>query len=818
MFLGKIFMSHKSENKDFVEYVVNKIGRDRCVYDKYTFDEGDETIEEIIRGLNQTDLFVIFLTKAALNSKWVKRELMDAHKRLNEKQISAIYPIIIENDLRFDDKLIPKWMQSHYNIKPILSPKIAYQKIMSKLREISWGKSETTTFPIAFFGRNDEVKQFETRYSDLDKETLKCVVASGFEYIGRKSYMEYCLKKLNIMRSSNKYTLIYLDRDESIEDFIIKIMDTGLAFTDKKIQDIICADLEKKIEYVSSIIIQIQNSKQYVFVNDNGVIVKPSGEVADWFKQILATISNCIVFGISSKYKVKSYKSVASIFSISINELNSHERQAMLIKTCNDLELEVTKDDLKCISEILSGYPQQVLLASKMIEEDGIMQTIDNLYVIRDYSKDKAYMAIRFFEGNTDAMNFLNFLCSIDFVDTEILYKIFSNNSALKDIFYQFISMSICNYIGSDMQYICVSNIIRDYITRNKIELNEYYKVLLNSFVENNITNNWIEDVTLATYYSTIKQKLLKGDIPPKEIVLPSHYIKSIVQLYNNQKYKTLIKLAKSIIDNNTVVLFDKELKREFYTFFCQALAREHDNDFFNYYEKVELTDFDKKFLLGFYYRINNNPERAISNLLAAININPRSPRAKRELVNSFIILDDYDSAYIYSKENYESDTSNPYYIQSYFKCIINSNDFNDCKSLLDILLDDIAKIKSPIAQDMFAELKALYEYRVNNEAETANRIIDAALLNCERRIYLLLTKFDIAYYASNNVVMGEVLKQLKLEADKNTYYSNALNVRLAKFAYREKKPKAEIQSYIAKLKCFPENNKKKLLNSLEIF
>lgn len=817
MAFGKVFMSHKSENKDFVEYIVNKIGKDRCVYDKYTFEEGNETLQEIFRGMSQSDLFVIFLTKNALKSSWVKRELSDAYKRLNNNQLSAIFPLIIEEDLKYDDALIPRWMQNKYNIQHILSPKIATEKILNKLRELTWNMGEESNCNPPFFGRNDEVKKFETRFSNLELDNIVCVVASGFDFIGRKRYIEYCLKKLTIMRDTYKYSLITLDREEGLDDFIFKLDDLGLIPNTTARAGIISMSKSEKIKYVCSSIIKIQDLNHFIFINDYGILVKPDGKLNTWFEEIVDSIHNCTVFGIASLYKLKnSQLKTSRIFSTNILELSKSERQAMLIKTCKDLNLEVSKEDLKTISGILSGYPQQVTLAASMIDEEGISHTIKNLSTIRDYANDKAQIQIKKFEKDENAMSFLAFLCNLDFIDTEMLDKIFDENKVLQNTFHSFLSMSVCGFIGSDRQYVTVSNIIRDYISRSKIEQSEYYKHLTNSLSEENITSEWADDVTLAKYYVTIKQKILSGDLPPKELVLPSHYVKSIVHLYNSQKYSNVVSISRVILENNTDESFDSELRREFYTYFCQSLAREHNDDFFQYYKHSSLQKSDSLFLLGFYYRINNNPNKAINSLLEAIDLGNNSPRTKRELVNSYIILDDYESALKYSQENYESDTSNPFYIQSYFKCLINNSNPVP-SSILEELLENIGRCNYSVANEMKAELQALYYYHVKKDASLAIGELKSAIKHSEKKVYLLMTLFDISFLASDIDNMREAITQLSNEVENKQYYLNAYYVRKAKLCYAEKEPRNTIQKYISKLQNYPEKDKARLIERLEL-
>lgn len=203
--LGKVFLSHKSEDKDFVRYVAEKIGIDRCHYDEYTFEDGMNTLDEIMSALDSTDLFVLFISDKALDSKWVKRERVRAKKLLDQGKIKQIYPIIIDSNpaITYADERIPSWMREQYVIRRITSPKIAVQKIKARLVELTWEiapnlKNQQTYF----FGRNSEIEAFEQRRANLDKPEMVCCVASGFEGIGRKRFMDHCLKKSHILRES----------------------------------------------------------------------------------------------------------------------------------------------------------------------------------------------------------------------------------------------------------------------------------------------------------------------------------------------------------------------------------------------------------------------------------------------------------------------------------------------------------------------------------------------------------------------------------------------------------------------------------------
>ena len=73
----KAFLSHSSRDKEpYVRIVANKLGPENCHYDEWTFEAGLKTLDEIQKGLDTTDLFVLFLSDTSLNSEWVQQEIV----------------------------------------------------------------------------------------------------------------------------------------------------------------------------------------------------------------------------------------------------------------------------------------------------------------------------------------------------------------------------------------------------------------------------------------------------------------------------------------------------------------------------------------------------------------------------------------------------------------------------------------------------------------------------------------------------------------------------------------------------------------------
>lgn len=369
--MKKIFLSHSSVNKDFVEKVAKNIGLDNCVYDKYTFEDGMKTLDEIYKGLDETDIFVFFISDTALNSGWVRKERQRAKILLDKGALRRFYPIIIDDRLDYNDERIPSWMKREYNIRSIMSPQLAAKKIKARMREVVWQE-----YPILrkknnlFVGRNKEVERFEVRRADFDKQELKClVVSSVFSGIGRKAYMQHVLKKSSFMSESYTYNLIVLERHESIEDFILKISDLGKGSVD--ISQIAEMTFDEKIEIASDLVKYIQEHNEFIFINDCGVIVKPNQELVEWFEKILLNIETKVALCVASIYYLNMRKAPESIFSIRMPELDRPERNLLFKECCDISGVDILPDQKKDIAALLSGYPEQVMYTIKMIIDEG---------------------------------------------------------------------------------------------------------------------------------------------------------------------------------------------------------------------------------------------------------------------------------------------------------------------------------------------------------------------------------------------------------------------------------------------------------------
>lgn len=87
----KAFLSHSSTDKEIVREIKKKLTRACTFFDEDCFLPGDDFRETIISHIGKANLFVLFASKASLNSSWVKFELDTAYlESIKKKDIQVL--------------------------------------------------------------------------------------------------------------------------------------------------------------------------------------------------------------------------------------------------------------------------------------------------------------------------------------------------------------------------------------------------------------------------------------------------------------------------------------------------------------------------------------------------------------------------------------------------------------------------------------------------------------------------------------------------------------------------------------------------------
>jgi len=283
----KAFLSHSSQDKGYVESVATHLTTNWCIYDTFSFEEASLTAEEIVKYIEESSIFVFFISESSLTSEWVQKELLKIHELTSNGDFKKILPIIIDDKITYKHKLIPQWLKENYNIQPIKKYKKAISRIRQELLRLSWKiDNKQKTKDTLFVGRNSLIDKLEGVYRENFNPPIS-IIASGLHGIGRRSLIKEYMQKVGIADKSKYIPTITLEVNESIEDFILKLDDLGLSSITIEITKISQLTLNEKISILCNILNEIQNENELVYIEDNGCIVLPDRSLNNWFIELL---------------------------------------------------------------------------------------------------------------------------------------------------------------------------------------------------------------------------------------------------------------------------------------------------------------------------------------------------------------------------------------------------------------------------------------------------------------------------------------------------------------------------------------------------
>lgn len=179
----RAFLSHGHADKNIVREVARDLGRAAVIYDEFEFQAGDEFRDAITKGLERSDVFILFASRAGLDRDWVKFEIGLASEALIKKALSKVTTYIVDQELTHSD--LPEWMQATL-IKRETQPGL----IATDIRRIISQRLEER-IPTYFVGRRAEIEQsLEVISGFTDPDFRPPLIVYGLRGIGRRSLVQ----------------------------------------------------------------------------------------------------------------------------------------------------------------------------------------------------------------------------------------------------------------------------------------------------------------------------------------------------------------------------------------------------------------------------------------------------------------------------------------------------------------------------------------------------------------------------------------------------------------------------------------------------
>ena len=772
--MNRAFLSHSSKQKKLVSQIASNLGKQKCVYDDYEFEAGMPILDEILKGLSNTELFVLFISNDSLDSIWVQKEITETERILDKNLNNHFYPILIDNSISASDKRIPDWVKK-YLLKPMTDPFLITKKINQKLRELSIERNPLFKAKESLFvGRNSAFETLEAKMFSITDVKPSSIIVSGFDGIGRRTFLKMALKRFGKINEFYDPIYIALSTKDSIEDFILKLQDFEKENTDEFLIHLKDISFEEKIELAKQTLVKVQKSNEYVFIIDSGCIVHPSMKVANWYLNIIADkrFKNLFTLNIISRFRPSNglLKINKNLINFHLTSLSDSDTEKLFVKYSNLFNLDLKTDNAKEILGILNGIPSQVHYSVEYIANYGIVDALKNKNEIIDFGETEVYYLIDLVKAKGElAYNLLILMSSFEFVSYDLLYSIIDERDSVEKLLEDFYIIGVFDLVGANKEYIKVHYPIVDYIKRSKSKLDKKHSSKLRENIKSFISksDDEMEYGDISQLLFNIKGAILAGHKLPDRYYIPSFVLKTIVELYYEGNYKNVISLIDKMLENSKRL--DESLVREFNYWLCLCLARKSSSRFETAVETMDGADYN--YLYGFYYRFKKDYGKSENNLNRALEKYPNFQRARRELVNILLLKEDYSKALELAKANYQNQKLNAFHIQAYFICLIRKQYLTkEDKIVIEELFKNIERSYDTKAKEIGNVMKGEYAFYIKKDNASAIQILRECIKTNSSKHYAVKALQDIYEKCS----LHQPLNELNSKFEKRIYtFSN---------------------------------------------
>lgn len=736
--MAKAFLSHSSKDKEIVEKIAIQLGKNNCHYDRFTFEAGNITLDEIFKGLSDTDVFVLFISNDALESEWVYKEIRQAKILNSESKIDRIFPIIIDKTINHNDIRIPDWIRKPYNLKVFDNQVIILKKIRQLLRESNFKQyAHLREINDLFVGRSDIMPEFERKLVNIDNSKPTCIIASSFfEGMGRRTFLRNGLIKTRIIDKWYEPVPISISAKESIEDFLYKLNFVEATPEIFK-RDFAAEELQSKIDLGRKYIKKFADTNEILYIVDEGSIVLPNHNLVNWFKEIISApeLQNQVCICLISKFKpyIPNIRKLGNVLNFQVDELSKDDTQTFFIQYLAIIGQQLRPEDTRYFLDYLKGIPGQIIYAANLIKSMGVSEAKVFVNDIEEFDELRALSILEYLRDDNLSIQMLIALSKFEIISYDLVYKIFGESQEVYKSIQKLFNLTLFFSISSTHDYIKLNTSISDYINRSKLELDKDVSERIKEIAKDAIKNTLEldENSDYSEFLFTLENLIKDNKSIPAKFLIPSFILKSVIKEYNDRHYKTVIQLSTKLLENESK--FDYQIVRETRIWLCLAYCRKQDERFFEVIKHFTNHDNESKidyhFLIGFYYRNGDRMNDAESHFLEVLQIDENHSRTKRELVNVYLRKGEYMKALNWAKDNYNRFRTNILHIQAYFTCLIKKTDKTDFDlGKISELLMNASKSLDKKSKDVIREMKAEYDFYITGDANKAMTTLKESL------------------------------------------------------------------------------------------
>jgi len=289
--MNKVFLSHSSADKDVVHPVFEDLGAAIAHYDERTFEPDSTSAEEILEALSSSEVFVFFLSHAAISSEWVKKELQYANHFFFEGKIKKILVFPLKGA---DRSLLPVWLRPF-----VVQQANAVAFISTRIRTAIINlEVQSRTSSDIFIGREKDSEIIKNDLIRVQGPRPTSIVLSGVDGIGRRKLLQKTLADI-FSFLPKIFVEVELLKFEGEIDFYarahLKIAGMAGSAASKNLissEDFVHLGKAEKTAAILALLAMVADDKQLLVVKGSAEILNEDGYISPWLQSVLEGIES----------------------------------------------------------------------------------------------------------------------------------------------------------------------------------------------------------------------------------------------------------------------------------------------------------------------------------------------------------------------------------------------------------------------------------------------------------------------------------------------------------------------------------------------
>lgn len=685
--LTRAFLSHSSQDKQFVQQVFNDLGPTLAELDQVTFEPAKFNIEAILRAFDRCSVFALFASQNSVKSSWVAEEIREATRRIRDRRIKRII-VYCADKATF--KILDATLKEFNIVRVEQTPLVCARQIRGILAEVYAENTRTEVF----VARDENLADLKRLIIDPARN-FRTLAVSGFDRLGRRTLIRKLCQ--DVYGSFNIPTQsIVIDSTYSPDDIfrqLLALQYSTLERTELAAQITAFGRLgeREQIKRLSSEIRAIYEQREFVQFVDGGGIIDDDGDLSNLFAALLSEntdisdLIHILVLYRSPPDKIR--KKYTDIAFYRIPPLTDAQSEIALLHELKKRKTTLSRDKILRLVALCDGHPANLdFLVGYLFHETRLNPTrldevLGDSSEFANWKRGRASAYIGKFEFAPLERLLIGLLIRYRALPAESIVSALQsdglNPQKIGEAIARLLELNVIDIDGSQYRLI---RPLRDALERDSRftisarQSDDFAKRLVESISNydkgDSVPIALIDSATLATIRSG---KVAAGWIG--QLILPSHYVWLTRESYHRREYQDSLEFASKALGLSATMSADAKLEcLRFAGLSCARLGLE--KKFSETMDKLAKLNHRrssafKHFLQGFYFRLHGEIEQAHSELLKAAELSKGSIDVQRELISVLLARRQFEAALSLAKELVQRADTNPYVLDGYIQAQI---------------------------------------------------------------------------------------------------------------------------------------------------